>query len=103
MVVANGSILTASDSENPDLFWAIRGGGSNFGVCTEFVSRLHPQRRLVYAGITVFNPAVREKLVLLTQQWWAKGPSEKEGMFQLFTRCPTGGVWRTSFVLRHIA
>jgi hypothetical protein len=44
IVTANGTTLTLSDTENADLFWGIRGGGSNFGVCTEFVLRLHPQR-----------------------------------------------------------
>ena len=50
MVTANGSVVIASEDENPDLFLGIRGAGSNFGVVTRFVIRLHPQRRTVYAG-----------------------------------------------------
>jgi len=42
IVTADGELLTASDEQNPDLFWAIRGAGANFGVVTSFRYRLHP-------------------------------------------------------------
>ncbi len=42
MVLADGSFVTANESANADLFWAVRGGGGNFGIVTSFVFRLHP-------------------------------------------------------------
>lgn len=42
LVTADGSVVSCDSRENPDLFWALRGGGGNFGVVTEFVVRLHP-------------------------------------------------------------
>lgn len=72
----------ANKDKNADLFWAIRGGGSNFGVCTEFVLRLHEQRRTVYAGSLIFPPSLHNSLIKVTNEWWENGPSSKESMVQ---------------------
>ncbi|KAI9855702.1 MAG: hypothetical protein M1813_009664 [Trichoglossum hirsutum] len=54
MVLADGSVVQTSEAENPDLFWAIRGAGTNFGVAAEFVFRAHEQRENVWAGLLAF-------------------------------------------------
>jgi FAD/FMN-containing dehydrogenase len=53
VVTANGELVTASEDEHPDLFWAIRGGGGNFGVVTSFEFQLHEVGPEVLAGIVV--------------------------------------------------
>ena len=90
IVTSSGAAVTCSNKVNPDLFWAIRGGGCNFGVCTEFVFKLHPQRRTVYAGV-LFYPALKEKLeelVKVTTEWWEKGKTEDAAMGQMVTMLP---------------
>jgi FAD/FMN-containing dehydrogenase len=62
VVTADGRILEASDAENPDLFWGIRGGGGNFGVVTEFEFALHALTRLEI--LATFHPLERAPEVL---------------------------------------
>ena len=58
IVTADGEILHANAAQNADLFWAIRGGGGNFGVVTAFEFRLHPVGPQVYAGMAA-HPLAR--------------------------------------------
>jgi FAD/FMN-containing dehydrogenase len=57
VVTADGQLITASEHEHPDLFWALRGGGGNFGVVTSLEYRLHPVGPLVHAGAVFYAAA----------------------------------------------
>jgi FAD/FMN-containing dehydrogenase len=63
VVLADGSVVRASETENSDLFWGIRGGGGNFGIVTEFEFRLHPLGPIVLAGLALW-PVDRARDVL---------------------------------------
>jgi FAD/FMN-containing dehydrogenase len=90
MVTADGTIRTVNAEKDADLFWAIRGGGPNFGCVVEFVYRLHPQRATVYAGPLVYPPPMFEAVVAAIGEWYSTA-SEKEGIMMVTTsRGPTG-------------
>lgn len=67
VILANSSIVTASEHQNPDLYWALRGGGNNFGVVTSFLSRVFPQGP-VYGGSWVFSDDYTDKMLEESQR-----------------------------------
>lgn len=73
LVTADGRVRMVSEDEDPDLFWAVRGGGGNFGVATSFAYRLHPVD--VITGGALILPATREVLCGLVPVA-AAGPEE---------------------------
>jgi FAD/FMN-containing dehydrogenase len=76
IVTADGKLLHASDQENPDLFWAIRGGGGNFGIVTTFEYRLHPLGTKVLAGNRVFPFAQARTVLEALRQYCEHAPDE---------------------------
>lgn len=80
VVLADGRVVTASEDEHPDLFWAIRGGGGNFGIVTSFTLRLHPVSD-VFCGPTAW-PAAATADVL---QWYRDFlPAQHEDLYGFF-------------------
>lgn len=76
MVTADGRFVSASERENPDLFWGVRGGGGNFGVVTSFEFQLHPVGPTVMAGM-VFYPLEQAREVLhFYREYAASAPEE---------------------------
>jgi FAD/FMN-containing dehydrogenase len=75
VVTADGRLIHASETENADLLWGLRGGGGNFGIVTRFEFALHPVGPLVYAGL-VFYSADADADLLRAFREWAPGASD---------------------------
>ena len=76
VVTAEGEVLRASEDENPDLFWAIRGGGGNLGVVTSFEYRLHPVGPEVFLCFTIYPIADAEAVIRGCERHLADGREE---------------------------
>jgi FAD/FMN-containing dehydrogenase len=79
VVLADGSFVTASENQHPDLFWALRGGGGNFGVVTSFLFQAHPVST-VYAG-PIFWEATHAKAVMRAYRDFLPDAPEELGAF----------------------
>jgi FAD/FMN-containing dehydrogenase len=80
VVTADGELKTVSADENADLFWAIRGGGGNFGVVTSFEFRLHPAG-VVYGGPIFYPVAAAEQVMRFYREFIAGAPRELNAFF----------------------
>jgi FAD/FMN-containing dehydrogenase len=87
MVLADGSIVRANADENPDLFWAIRGGGGNFGVVTSFLFRMHPVN-MVQAGPTFWPLEESADVLRAYASFIPSAPRELNGFFAFATVPP---------------
>ncbi len=76
VVLADGSLVVASQQENSDLFWALRGGGGNFGVVTAFEFDLHPVGPQVFAGLIVHPLSAAQDVIRQMQDEVARASDE---------------------------
>ena len=87
MITADGRKIRVSEDENTDLFWAIRGGGGNFGVVTQFEFKLHPVGPEILAGLLVF-PINQAKQVLQKHREFVKTAPEELNIWVVIRKAP---------------
>ena len=87
VVLADGSFVVADAGNEADLFWALRGGGGNFGVVTQFVFRLHPVNQVV-AGPTLWHLDKTEDILRWYRDFIRQAPRELNGFFAFLTVPP---------------
>lgn len=87
MVLADGTFVTANEKENHDLFWAVRGGGGNFGIVTAFTFKLHPID-MVYAGPILYEMSEAEAVMKWYRQLIKDAPDDLNGFFAFLTVPP---------------
>jgi FAD/FMN-containing dehydrogenase len=84
MVTAEGELLHASESENEDLFWALRGGGGNFGIVTAFEYRLHPVGPDVSSLNPIYNIDKARQALATWCEFTAEAPEEATTAFAIW-------------------
>jgi len=89
VVTADGRFLTASATENQDLFWGLRGGGGNFGVVTSFEYRLHPVGPTILGGMVLY-PLGKAKEVLRFYREFSKSAPDELTMYAACLNPPDG-------------
>jgi FAD/FMN-containing dehydrogenase len=87
LVTAKGAVVHASASEHPELFWALRGGGGNFGVVTRFEFRLHPVGPDLLSGLIAY-PLSQAKSVLQQYREFAAGAPEELSVWSVLRLAP---------------
>ena len=98
VVLADGRFVTTSATENPDLFWALRGGGGNFGVVTSFEFRLHPVN-MVYGGPMMWPVERAGEILPRWRDLILGAPDELNGWFA-FVMVPPGPPFPEQFHLK---
>ena len=88
VVTADGRLVHASETENADLLWGLRGGGGNFGIVTQFELALHPVGPIVYAGLIFFAAEHDAELLRVFREWAPSVPDDITAAMNLTTAPP---------------
>jgi FAD/FMN-containing dehydrogenase len=88
VVTADGQLVHASETENADLLWGLRGGAGNFGIVTQFEFALHPVGPMVYAGLIFFSAEHDAELLRVFREWAPNVPDEITAAMNLTTAPP---------------
>ena len=88
VVTADGRLVHASERENADLFWGLRGGGGNFGIVTQFEFELHPLGPIVYAGPIFYSADADGDLLRLFREWAPGATDDVTAVIDLTTAPP---------------
>lgn len=80
VVLADGSFVTATENSHPDLFWALKGGGGNFGVVTSFHFQAHPAK-MIFGGPIFWDAALHGRQVMTTYRDFIRTAPEELGIF----------------------
>jgi FAD/FMN-containing dehydrogenase len=84
VITADGRLVTASNDENPDLFWGVRGGGGNFGIVTKFKFRLHPVEHVI-GGMVLYQASEAKEIFQFYRDYIATLPDEMTTMLAFLT------------------
>ena len=107
VVTADGKRIRASENENTDLFWAIRGGGGNFAIVTQFEFKLHEVGPEILAGLIVF-PFDQAKQVLTQYREFVKSAPEELNVWAVMRKAPPLAIssrrcaWQGGSCARHL-
>jgi FAD/FMN-containing dehydrogenase len=88
VVTADSRLVHASETENADLLWGLRGGGGNFGIVTQFEFELHPVGPVVYAGPIFYSADADRDLMRVFRDWSASAPDDVTAVVNLTTAPP---------------
>jgi FAD/FMN-containing dehydrogenase len=88
VVTADGQLIHASETENPELLWGLRGGGGNFGIVTQFEFDLHPLGPMIYSGPVFYPGAAAHDLLYTFRAWAAGAPDDITAVVNLTTAPP---------------